>query len=137
MLHTFSLAPFRFGLETEERLALHPRNPGNTLRGAFGSTFKRLVCPTPRECHDICLLKATCPYGQIFEQSPPPGCERLSLNLIRSWKTGFTHDMGGFVGEATYEGDLQEFLPLLILGPYTHVGKYAVWGNGQYEVRVL
>jgi CRISPR/Cas system endoribonuclease Cas6 (RAMP superfamily) len=52
----------------------------------------------------------------------------------RSWKTGLSHDMGGFVGEVTYEGDLEEFLPLLILGQYTHVGKYAVWGNGQYEI---
>jgi CRISPR/Cas system endoribonuclease Cas6 (RAMP superfamily) len=52
----------------------------------------------------------------------------------RSWKTGQSHDMGGFVGEVTYEGDLKEFLPLLILGQYTHVGKYAVWGNGRYEL---
>ncbi len=319
MLHSFSLARFRFVLEPEDRLALHPRNPGNTLRGAFGSTFKRLVCPTPHECRDTCRLKATCPYGQIFEPSPPPGTDRLSLNqdiprpfvlrppngietmarpgdslsfdliligkaldyfpyflvtfrelgdqgiglsrgryriarvsllnedgndvaevysgcdnvvhpsplritykdccrlvaerfltqtrrvtirfLIptllkadgkivtrpefhhiikrlrdrinalayfycddtldvdfksfgeraeavraasckvrwedrnrRSWKTGLAHDMGGFVGEVTYEGDLQEFLPLLTLGQYAHLGKYAVWGNGQYEV---
>lgn len=47
---------------------------------------------------------------------------------------GPVHDMGGFVGAVTYEGDLQEFMPLVILGQYTHVGKYAVWGNGRYEV---
>jgi hypothetical protein len=319
MLQAFSLSWFRFVLEPENRLALHPRNPGNTLRGAFGSTFKRLVCPSPHECRETCRLKAVCPYGQIFEPSPPPGTDRLSLNqdiprpfvfrppngheatgrpghslpfdviLIgkaldyfpyflvtfrelghqgiglgrgryriarvsllnangnavaevysgndtlvrpsplrimykdcgrlaaerithhssrvtlrfltptllkahgtivtrpdfhhvikrlrdrinalahfycddtlavefkafgeraeavrtvdccvrwedrdrRSWKTGLTHDMGGFVGEVTYEGDLEEFLPLLILGQYTHVGKYAVWGNGWYEI---
>jgi CRISPR/Cas system endoribonuclease Cas6 (RAMP superfamily) len=55
----------------------------------------------------------------------------------RSWKTGLTHDMGGFIGEVTYEGELAEFLPLLILGQYTHVGKYAVWGNGWYEIKAL
>jgi len=321
MLYSFSLARFHFVLEAEGRLALHPRNPGNTLRGAFGSTFKRLVCPTPQECRDTCRLKATCPYGQIFEPSPPPGSDRLSLNqdiprpfvfrppngieamarpgdalsfdliLIgkaldyfsyfvitfrelgdqgiglgrgryrivrvsllneegndvaeiysdrdnvvrpspiditykdccrlagerfpkdtrrvttrfltptllkadgkvvtrpefhhvikrlrdrinalahfycddtldvdfksfgergeavrtvschvrwedrdrRSWKTGLSHGMGGFIGEAIYEGDLEEFLPLLILGQYTHVGKYAVWGNGRYEIEM-
>lgn len=319
MLQAFSLAVFRFELKAEDRLALHPRNPGNSLRGAFGTTFKRLVCPTPSDCHAACRMKATCPYGQIFEPSPPPGSDRLSLNqdiprpfvlrppnggetstlpgdslhfdlvliglaieyfpyflvtfrelgdhgiglgrgryriarvvllnedgheiaevysgtnnlvrpssiritykdscrlaaerftnngeritirfstptqlkadgrlvsrpdfhhLIkrlrdrinalayfycddsldvdfkalgeraeairtvhshlrwedrdrRSWKTGLAHDMGGFVGEATYEGDLEEFLPLLILGQFTHVGKYAVWGNGRYEI---
>jgi hypothetical protein len=319
MLHSFSLARLRFVLEAEDRLVLHPRNPGNTLRGAFGSTFKRLVCPISHECRETCRLKATCPYGQIFEPSPPPASDRLSLNqdiprpfvfrppnrnettaklgdslsfdlmligkaldyfpyflvtfrelgdqgiglsrgryriarvsllnedgndvgevysghdnivrpspfritykdccrlaterpltqsrhvtirfltptllkadgklverpefhhLIkrlrdrinalahfycddtldldfksfgeraeaiqtlscklrwedrdrRSWKTGVTHDMGGFIGEVTYEGNLEEFLPLLILGQYTHVGKYAVWGNGRYEI---
>jgi hypothetical protein len=319
MLKAFSLSRFRFILEPESRLTLHSRNPGNTLRGAFGSTFKKLVCPTGHECRDACRMKATCPYGQIFEPSPPPGTERLSLNqdiprpfvfrppagsdtatepgaalsfelnlvgsateyllyflvtfrelgqqgigigrgrysiarvsllneegsdvteiysgkdnivrpssihitykdccrlaeerftqntpritirfqtptllkaggqivihpefhhLIkrlrdrinalahfycddtlevdfksfgeraesvrtlrcnvrwedrdrRSWKTGLSHDMGGFVGEVTYEGGFDEFLPLLILGQCTHVGKYAVWGNGQYEI---
>lgn len=319
MLHSFSLARLRFALEAEDRLALHPRNPGNTLRGAFGSTFKRLVCPTPADCRATCRMKPTCPYGQLFEPSPPPGSDRLSLNqdiprpfvfqppsgletmagpgealsfdliligkaleyfpyflvtfrelgdqgiglgrgryriarvsllneeghdvaevysghdnvvrpspfritykdccrlaseritrhasritlrfltptllkadgkiverpefhhLIkrlrdrinalahfycedtldvdfkafgeraeairtvscklrwedrdrRSWKTGQSHDMGGFIGEVTYEGDVEEFLPLLILGQYPHVGKYAVWGNGRYEI---
>ncbi len=321
MLPSFSLARFRFVLEPEDRLALHPRNPGNTLRGAFGSTFKRLVCAMPADCRETCRMKTTCPYGQIFEPSPPLGSDRLSLNqdiprpfvfqpptglesmarpgnalsfhliLIgkahdyfpyflvtfrelgdqgiglgrgryriarvsllnedgkdvaevysghdnlvrpspvritykdccrlvaewfpaqnrrvtmrfltpmllkadgkivtrpefhhvikrlrdrinalahfycddslemdfksfgdraeavrtlschvrwedrdrRSWKTGQSHDMGGFVGEAMYEGDLEEFLPLLLLGQYTHVGKYAVWGNGRYQVAI-
>lgn len=348
MLTRFALAHFQFFLHSKDRLALHPRNPGNSLRGAFGSTFKRLVCPTPVECRQTCRMKATCPYGQIFEPSPPPGSDRLALNhdiprpfilrpphgieakaqpgeslhfeliLIgkandylpyflvtfreleqqgiglgrgryeisrvvqiiepssvtrqpvsvtqaceserihqaengqrrtdngaidiysstdqlvrptphrlsfkdcrhlaahrftnndqrltvrfitpthlkadgkivgrpdfhhvikrlrdrinalahfycddtldvdhkafgeraervqtiscnvrwedrdrRSWRTGLSHDMGGFVGEVTYEGKMEEFLPLLILGQYTHVGKYSVWGNGQYEI---
>jgi hypothetical protein len=320
MLQSFSLARFRFVLEPEDCLALHPRNPGNTLRGAFGSTFKRLVCPTPADCRETCRLKTICPYGQIFEPCPPPGTNRLSLNqdiprpfilrpplgtdtmaeagkpltfdlhlvgvaadylpyflvtfrelgqqgigigrgrykisqvlllnahtdeaievysgadnLVRpsphrltiddcrrlvarftpdishltlrfltpthlkangtivthpdfhhvikrlrdrinalahfycsdgldidhkafgqraesvrtvgcdarwedrdrrSWKTGLSHDMGGFVGEVTYEGALAEFLPLLILGQYTHVGKYAVWGNERHEALI-
>ncbi len=80
MLQAFSCAHFRFTLEPEARLALHPRNPGNTLRGALGSTFKRLVCPTPTDCHQTCRLKTTCPYSQIFEPSPPPDSDRLSGN---------------------------------------------------------
>jgi hypothetical protein len=327
MLKSFSLARFRVILEPEDRLVLHPKNPSNTLRGAFGATFKRLVCATPWDCRATCRLKDSCPYGQIFEPSPPPGTDRLRLNqdiprpfilrlssqpqpaaepgrplsfdlhLIgfaidylpyflvtfrelgqqgigigrgrfeisrvlalhptpsslrggehaghtdiyspkehlvrvpaerltfedcrrlaaervttngdritirfltptylkvggqlvahpdfhhvvkrlrdrvnalahfycddrldidykafgqraeavrtvrcdvrwedrerRSWKTGHRHEMGGFVGEVTYEGELDEFLPLLMLGQFTHVGKYTVWGNGQYEI---
>ena len=43
-------------------------------------------------------------------------------------------DMGGVVGSVTYEGDLADFRPLLALGALVHVGKGAVFGNGQYRV---
>ena len=52
-----------------------------------------------------------------------------------SRKQNLEHELSGFVGEGTYEGTLDEFLPLLILGQHVHVGKYAVWGNGWYEIR--
>jgi hypothetical protein len=42
--------------------------------------------------------------------------------------------MGGFVGEAVYEGDLTEFRPLLLLGQLVHIGKACVFGNGRYEI---
>jgi len=42
--------------------------------------------------------------------------------------------MGGFVGEAEYEGELAEFRSLLLLGQLIHVGKACVFGNGKYEV---
>ena len=42
--------------------------------------------------------------------------------------------MGGFVGEAVYEGDLTEFRPLLLLGQLVHIGKACVFGNGQYRL---
>ncbi len=41
-------------------------------------------------------------------------------------------EMGGLVGRATYQGDLAEYLPLLALGEFVHVGKGTVFGNGQY-----
>jgi len=45
-----------------------------------------------------------------------------------------THDLSGFIGEVTFEGDLEMFLPYLNLGEYLHVGKNAVFGNGWYEI---
>jgi hypothetical protein len=45
-----------------------------------------------------------------------------------------SHDLSGFVGEATFEGELGIFLPYLKLGEYLHVGKNAVFGNGWYEI---
>ncbi len=43
--------------------------------------------------------------------------------------------MGGFVGQVTFEGDLEPFLPWLVWGEVVHVGKDAVKGNGWYEIR--
>jgi hypothetical protein len=42
--------------------------------------------------------------------------------------------MGGVVGRVTYAGDLAPFLPLLVLGQFTHVGKGAVFGLGKYRI---
>lgn len=43
--------------------------------------------------------------------------------------------LGGFVGEITYKGEnLKEFLPYILLGTYTHLGKAATFGLGKYEI---
>jgi hypothetical protein len=42
--------------------------------------------------------------------------------------------LGGFVGEAAYEGELGPFLPLTLLGSLVHVGKACTFGHGWYEV---
>lgn len=52
----------------------------------------------------------------------------------RSAKTGRSHPMGGFVGEAEYEGDLAEFLPWLRAAYWTGAGRQTVWGKGVVEV---
>jgi hypothetical protein len=53
------------------------------------------------------------------------------VELFRtSSKTKQRHELSGFVGEASYEGALTEFLPWLALGELIHVGKHTAWGNG-------
>lgn len=54
-----------------------------------------------------------------------------------SSKTRQRHELSGFVGEATYEGKLSEFLPWLTLGELLHVGKHTAWGNGWMELQRL
>lgn len=44
--------------------------------------------------------------------------------------------MGGLVGRVSFAGYLEPFLPWLMWGTFTHVGKYAVLGNGWYELEV-
>ncbi len=41
---------------------------------------------------------------------------------------------GGWVGEITYRGDFQKFLPLLRLGEHIHVGKATTFGLGRYRI---
>jgi hypothetical protein len=51
-----------------------------------------------------------------------------------SSRTGQRHPLGGFVGEAEYEGELGEFLPYLRLGKWVGVGRQTVWGKGELEI---
>ncbi|MEW6215691.1 MAG: CRISPR system precrRNA processing endoribonuclease RAMP protein Cas6 [Nitrospirota bacterium] len=41
---------------------------------------------------------------------------------------------GGLVGEITYKGDFQKYLPLLRLGEHIHVGKATTFGLGKYRI---
>lgn len=43
-------------------------------------------------------------------------------------------NLGGIVGEATYQGNWQEFWPMLKLAEQLHLGKGAVFGLGKVEV---
>jgi hypothetical protein len=41
---------------------------------------------------------------------------------------------GGLVGEIAFEGELEVFLPYLVWGQFTHVGKDVTRGNGWYQI---
>ncbi len=48
---------------------------GNTLRGAFGMTLRKLSCTIANaNCHD-CMLNSTCAYGYLFETPVPAGSD--------------------------------------------------------------
>ena len=51
-----------------------------------------------------------------------------------SWRRKASTPMGGFVGQVTFEGDLEPFLPWLVWGEVVHVGKDAVKGNGWMRI---
>ena len=42
--------------------------------------------------------------------------------------------LGGLMGHAFFTGDIEPFLPLLILGQTTHMGKGATFGLGRYKL---
>ena len=43
--------------------------------------------------------------------------------------------IGGLVGEIAFDGNLEPFLPFLVWGQFTHVGKDVTRGNGWYQIR--
>jgi hypothetical protein len=65
------------------------------------------------------------------------GCATREIEIHRrSSRTGQVHPIGGFVGEAEYEGKLAEFIPFLEAAQFSGVGRHTVWGKGQIEVCV-
>jgi len=44
---------------------------------------------------------------------------------------------GGFIGEAWYEGPLEQFIDYLLLGSEIHIGKNSTFGLGKYEVELI
>lgn len=61
--------------------------------------------------------------------------DRLDPVVRFSTRTGQTHGLGGFLGEAVYRGaGLGEFLPALRAARYCGVGRHTVWGNGLLEL---
>jgi hypothetical protein len=62
-------------------------------------------------------------------------CDIANVDIQRrSSRTGQTHSIGGFIGEADYEGNLGEFLPFLKAAQWTGVGRQTVWGKGQIAI---
>jgi CRISPR-associated endoribonuclease Cas6 len=63
-------------------------------------------------------------------------CELNQMEITRrSSKTGKCHSIGGFVGDAEYEGELAEFVPYLKAAKWTGVGRQTVWGKGEMELQ--
>jgi len=52
----------------------------------------------------------------------------------RSSRTGQVHPLGGFIGFAEYEGDLDSLIPYLQASRWTGVGRQTVWGKGETQV---
>ncbi len=57
----------------------------------------------------------------------------ISIKRFSSRKKMQYH-MKGFIGKATFAGDISPFAKLLILGSYIHIGKFTSFGFGQYRV---
>ena len=92
------------------------------------STLRELYGPGPLDID----FRA---FGERAAQVRMTHCEIRHVDVARrSSRTGQTHPIGGFMGEAEYEGDLTEFVPYLRAAQWTGIGRQTVWGKGQIAV---
>lgn len=59
--------------------AVVPPYEGSIIRGAFGRAFKESCCPFPHDGNG-CPLGDKCPYGYVFETSPPKDAREYAKN---------------------------------------------------------
>lgn len=94
------------------------------------STLRALYGPGPLEID----------FKGMGERAGPVVMTRCELQFSeaerRSARSGERHPLGGFVGEADYEGALGEFMPYLRAAKWIGIGRQTVWGKGVIEVQV-
>ena len=63
----FEFYPLRFSFVAQDSIYFPAGKPGNILRGAFGTIFKKIACVP--ECVEarLCEIRAQCAYARIFE----------------------------------------------------------------------
>jgi hypothetical protein len=92
------------------------------------STLRALYGAGPLEIDFREFGKRAAAVRMIHHQLRKARVDRVSS------RSGQRHPLGGFVGEAEYEGQLAEFLPYLRLGKWVGVGRQTVWGKGELEI---
>jgi len=113
-------------LKAGQQLATRPEFPilFARLRDRI-STLRALYGPGPLDIH----------FRAMGERAAAVRLTRCDLTWHsterRSSRTGQIHPIGGFMGEAEYDGGLGEFLPYLRAGQWTGVGRQTVWGKGE------
>lgn len=97
------------------------------------------------------LLSRLTMLNRLYSDNSPVddvrGLLALARDVRRSWSRLHWYDwsrfstrqktrmnLGGFTGRIVFEGGLAPFLPYLVLGQYTHVGKGCTFGLGQYSL---
>ncbi|MGC8811795.1 MAG: CRISPR system precrRNA processing endoribonuclease RAMP protein Cas6 [bacterium] len=121
-------------------------NKGITLRGAFGSSFRRLCCPDLKAKCSSCSLHSTCPYGFIFEPRVPEEAERLRLNrdiprpfVIKPPLDEKEHYAIGdrFIFELILIGKVVQFFPYFLLS-FQNLGEWGIGlKRGRFEILLV
>jgi len=64
---TFDFYSFRFVFSALDPIVFPTGQPGNILRGAFGTVFRRIACGADCPGVKMCKIRESCGYARIFE----------------------------------------------------------------------
>jgi len=113
MFEKILLSRYKFTLLPEKEMLL-PQYLGSTLRGAFGISFKRIVCCSHDKICETCLLKEKCIYSYVFETAPPADSEKLKN--IKSIPRPYIISPPPFDNKAVYSPDNSLVFHLTLIG---------------------
>ena len=140
----FYLTHLRFTFSPKEPIHLPRMNKGITLRGAFGSSLRNLVCAERDASCDECGNHAACPYGVVFAPRVPKDAERLRLNkdIPRPFVIKPPLDAKEIyeAGEAirfdlVLVGSCRELFPYVIVS-FNELGRKGIGvGRGRFEIK--
>jgi hypothetical protein len=109
-------------------------------RPLFRPLFQRLLERLSALAREFCDTPLALDFGGLIHQAEAVQLVADDTRWVElesySTRLGRATPLGGFIGEATFAGDLAPFLPWLLWGQFTHVGKDAVKGNGWYSIAI-
>ena len=140
--HCLPCETFRFSLLVKSLTVLPPYK-GGIFRGAFGATFRRIVCPHQRGNCKTCLLREKCLYVALFEPSAPadfPDAAKYShapppyvLNPPLTNRQAF-HPGDGLDFELVLVGPALDAMPYFVY-TFTEMGRQGIGRErGRYEL---
>lgn len=102
---TFEFYSFRFEFRAVDAIHFPHGKAGNTVRGAFGSIFRKIACVP--QCNDVrtCELRASCPYARMFE----PGAIEGGPSGLADWPRPFVFRAGHLGGHTINPGEKFHF----------------------------
>lgn len=122
---------------TPTRIKYNPTGEKDRTKVVRVPEFHHLIRRLRDRLNALCITYCGGPldldFKGIAERAIKIKTIRVNLQWVEHKRKGY-HDQSGFLGEIVFQGDLLEFLPLIIAGQYLHVGEDAVFGNGWYEI---
>lgn len=106
----------------------------------FHIVIRSLLRRISNLCYFHCGVDLNINFKELIEKSKKIKIDKINTQWI-DWERYSSAQrmkmkMGGFVGEILYSGELELFIPFLLLGEYIHLGKGATFGMGWYRLGI-